>query len=64
MKKSWKTPELSRFGSVAEMTLASGAENQGKCPGPGDDAECGTPGGANCSEADHEFCSGGNGVLS
>lgn len=40
MRKSWKTPELSRFGTLAQMTLASGHPNSGKCPGVEDDAEC------------------------
>jgi hypothetical protein len=44
MRKTWKTPELNRFGSVIEMTLSSQQENQGKCPGLEDDAECAPPG--------------------
>ena len=40
MRKTWSTPELNRFGTVAQMTLSSDQPNSGKCPGPGDDAEC------------------------
>jgi hypothetical protein len=44
MKKAWITPEVSRFGSVAQMTASSEQPNSGKCPGAGDDAECGPSG--------------------
>lgn len=61
IKKTWKTPELSRFGSVAEMTLASDQTNSGKCPGLLDDAECAPPGRVGgCGD---QRC-GGTGVLS
>ena len=60
MKKTWKTPELSRFGSVAQMTLSSAQENQGKCPGEEDDAECAPGGPEGCTP---RGC-GDNGVLS
>ena len=39
MKKAWNTPAFRRFGSVADLTLASEQENRGKCPGLEDDAE-------------------------
>ena len=65
VKKTWRSPELSRFGSVAQMTLASEQPNEGKCPGGGDDAECGPPGRVgHCTEEEQALCSDGNGVLS
>lgn len=60
-RKMWQTPALSRFGSVAEMTLASDQANQGKCPGLLDDAECAPPGRVGGCES--ATC-GGTGVLS
>ncbi len=61
MRKAWRTPELSRFGSVAQMTLASEQANSGKCPGLFDDAECAPPGRVGGCEVN---CAGGPGVLS
>ncbi len=59
MKKSWKTPELSRFGTVAQMTLASEHPNNGKCPGLEDDAECAPSGHVGkCKDLDPNPCSG------
>ena len=48
MKKIWSTPKMSRFGSVAQMTLASEQPNSGKCPDVGDDALCAPPGREGC----------------
>ena len=57
MKKNWKAPQLSRFGTVAQMTMASEQANNGKCPGTYDDAECAPSGRVGGCERPNE-CSG------
>ena len=61
MRKVWRTPSVRRFGSVADLTLASEQENRGKCPGLEDDAECAPPGRVGGCEVN---CAGDGGVLS